>query len=285
MSDSSCDSQEEFSIVSPISILAKEIKEIRNKIMTIKKSVTKGDKKQKKVIQDEINVLENELKSKEEELKSLKLTAEIKEQSVEDFEVVNKINKARLKKDRRKEEKAAEWEANRQAALTEISNRPDFAKEESKAFTERLNLEGFKIIEIAADGHCLFSAIGCQLNPPQDHWQLRKLAAEYLKKNRNEFENFIELDCFNGDDVIEEDSFDYYCKKLESTGMWGGQVELEALSKVLGISITILQSEGSELNFNYCESEKECLKGRIYLSYHRHAYSLGEHYNALSKIE
>ena len=90
--DSACDSQEEFSTVSPISILAKEIKEDRNKIMAIKKSVTKGDKKQKKVIQDEINVLENELKAKEDELKSLKLKAEIKEKPGDDFEVI-KINK------------------------------------------------------------------------------------------------------------------------------------------------------------------------------------------------
>ena len=267
----------------PTSNLSAEIKELRNKIISIKKTVTKGDKKQKKAVQDEILTLESLLQSKQEELQGLKATLEA-ETKIEEGECGSEgvsatafVSKAKLKKERRKEEKAAEWEANRQAALEEIANRPDLALQESEAFNHRLTREGFRILEVSADGHCLFSAIGCQLNPPMDHWQLRTLAATYLKEHRPDFEHFIEM----GEEEVStsiDDRFVEYCRKLESTGMWGGQVELEALSHALNVTITVLQAHGPELNFNFGPSDT---KQRIYLSFHRHAFSLGEHYNAL----
>lgn len=263
---------------SPITILSSQIKELRNKIMSVKKSVTKGDKKQKKAIQDELNELESLLSAKQEELQKLKEAAandndaKTSDNCVENE--TNTISKARLKKERRKEEKAAEWEANRQAALQEIASRPDLALQESKSFDHRLSEKGFRIIEVAADGHCLFSAIGCQLDPPKDHWELRALAAKYLLEHREEYENFIELDSIESK-ADSTDKYQEYCRKLESTGMWGGQIELQVLSRSLNICVTVLQAEGPELVFNE-EAEQ-----KIYLSYHRFAFSLGEHYNAL----
>jgi OTU domain-containing protein 6 len=269
------------SVSSPINILSSEIKDLRNKIMSVKKSVTKGDKKQKKAIQDELNTLESLLTAKQEELQKLKDTTISNTNYNNDIEInnlTNSISKARLKKERRKEEKAAEWEANRQAALQEIASRPDLALQESKSFDHRLSQKGFRIVEVAADGHCLFSAIGCQLDLPKDHWELRALAAKYLLNHREEYENFIELDSIQTNhDSSDTDKYREYCRKLESTGMWGGQIELDVLSRCLGVCVTVLQAEGPQLVFN-AESEL-----KIYLSYHRFAFSLGEHYNALIK--
>lgn len=258
--------------------LSAEIKELRNKIISIKKSVTKGDKKQKKIIQDELNSLESLLIIKQDELKKLKDSLN----NSEEHEINTEgISKSRLKKERRKEEKAAEWEANREAALAEIAGRPDLALEESKAFAHNLSEKGFRILEIAADGHCLFSSIGCQLNPPKDHWELRSIAAKYLLEHRKEYEGFLDFDDETGSSGEEgrRDKYEEYCNKIESTGMWGGQMELEALSHALNISITVLQSSGPELVFN--PSKNNCQD--IYLSFHRFAFSLGEHYNALLK--
>lgn len=258
---------------SPTSILSAEIKDLRNKIVCVKKSVTKGDKKQKKAVQDEISLLEALLAVKQEELKKLKSLPVTENSATQEEGNNERISKTKLKKERRKEEKAAEWEANRQAALAEIASRPDLALEESKAFSHRLAQDGFRIVEIAADGHCLFSAIGCQLDPPRDHWELRAVAAKYLLDYREEYENFIELD------TNIPDAFSDYCQKLESTGMWGGQIELEALSRALEICIVVLQAGGPKLEFNEDAAEKQ----KIYLSYHRFAFSLGEHYNVLLK--
>lgn len=251
------------------SLLSKEIKEIRDKIISIKKTVTKGDKKQKKMIENEIGLLEVILSARQEELKRLKTCAPTPKNEEE------RSNKARLKKERRKEEKAAEWEANRQAALAEIDSRPDLALKESKSFAHQLSEKGFRIIEIAADGHCLFSSIGCQLDPPKDHWELRSLAAKYLSSHRSEYECFIDTEATAGT----ADKFEEYCRKIESTGMWGGQIELETLSRALNLTIIVLQSEGPEICFNSSQEQV------IYLSFHRFAFSLGEHYNALVRID
>lgn len=266
---------EDVTAPTPISILSAEIKDLRNKMISVKKSVTKGDKKQKKAVQDELNSMEILLAAKQEELQKLKdsvVNNEVEEHK--DF-----VSKAKLKKERRKEEKAAEWESNRRAALEEISSRPDLALEESKSFAHRLSQEGFRILEVSADGHCLFSAIGCQLDPPMDHWELRKLAGKYLREHREEYENYLELeeDDTTGGSI---DKFEIYCRKIESTGMWGGQIELDVLSHALDISITVIQAEGPEINFNF-QQGSDSKRPRIYLSFHRFAFSLGEHYNAL----
>ena len=271
---------------SPTSHLSAEIRDLRNKIISVKKTVTKGDKKQKKAVQDEIAALEIFLTMKQKELQKLKNSVVVAAptETCNSFDEEKIINKARMKKERRKEEKAAEWEANRQAALAEIASRPDLALEESKAFAHQLTQEGFRILEVAADGHCMFSAVGCQLEPARDHWELRKVAAEYLLNHRSEYEHFIDYDdeekAENGS-ADSDDKFINYCHKLESTGMWGGQIELQVLSRALDIGIVVLQAQAPKLEFNVEEGDKQ----RIYLSYHRHAFSLGEHYNALLKVE
>ena len=118
------------------------------------------------------------------------------------------------------------------------------------------------------------------MDPPKDHWELRSLAAKYLLNHRSEYECFIDFQSSN--DQAEADKYQDYCRKIESTGMWGGQIELEALSRALNITITVLQSEGPELNFNLPDDGSN---ERIYLSFHRYAFSLGEHYNALLRID
>ena len=55
----------------------KEKKDLQAKIQHIKKSASKGDKKKKKEVSDEITRLENEMKSRhEEEIKALTLVEE-----------------------------------------------------------------------------------------------------------------------------------------------------------------------------------------------------------------
>ena len=63
---------------------------------------------------------------------------------------------------------------------------------------------------------------------------------------------------------------------MASTPEWGGQVELLALSSVLRRSIEVIQADGPPMVVG------EHFTGpRLLLSYHRHAYGLGEHYNSV----
>lgn len=82
---------------------------------------------------------------------------------------------------------------------------------------------------------------------------------------------------------IEED-FDEYCRKIASVSdcVWGGQVELNALTHALRLPIWIYDTVqpvlkmGSEFGEGGHPSDPI-----VRLSFHRHYYSLGEHYNSV----
>ena len=63
---------------------------------------------------------------------------------------------------------------------------------------------------------------------------------------------------------------------MASTPEWGGQVELLALSSVLQRPIEVLQAEGAPMVVG-----EHLNTTRLLLTYHRHAYGLGEHYNSV----
>ena len=67
-----------------------------------------------------------------------------------------------------------------------------------------------------------------------------------------------------------------YCTKMASTPEWGGQVELLALSSVLQRPIEVIQAEGAPVVVG-----EQLTASRLLLTYHRHAYGLGEHYNSV----
>ena len=63
---------------------------------------------------------------------------------------------------------------------------------------------------------------------------------------------------------------------MASTPEWGGQVELLALSSVLKRPIEVIQAEGTPMVVG-----EQFTASRLLLTYHRHAYGLGEHYNSV----
>lgn len=68
-----------------------------------------------------------------------------------------------------------------------------------------------------------------------------------------------------------------YCDKVANTNDWGGQLELQALSAALKVPISIFTADSSTLEMGEEYKPIPPLK----LSYHRHAYSLGAHYNSV----
>ena len=67
-----------------------------------------------------------------------------------------------------------------------------------------------------------------------------------------------------------------------STHEWGGQLELQALTQILKAPITVHEA-GKEPVLMGAGGEGGGGGGAaaLQLSYHRHAYSLGEHYNSV----
>ena len=79
---------------------------------------------------------------------------------------------------------------------------------------------------------------------------------------------------------------------LEATAMWGGQLEVRALSCALGVPIDVYTADAPCLRMG-CESA--CDEGHaaaaawaaarpIRISFHRKYFTLGEHYNAVVAV-
>mmetsp|Transcript_12046 Transcript_12046/g.22410 ORF Transcript_12046/g.22410 Transcript_12046/m.22410 type:complete len:339 (+) Transcript_12046:108-1124(+) len=170
-----------------------------------------------------------------------------------------------------------------------------------------LHPRGLDVQEVEADGNCLYRAVGVQCrrlgldavdsNGEGCYGKIRELCANVLMgSNRAEFEPFAE--CGEGHAGDGNDgggthpaTFEEYVTNVRSTSTWGGQLELRALSEGLKCPIVVFSAEGSPLTMGaeYAPSaEKDGGDGNdwdkkkaLLLSFHRHYYALGEHYNSV----
>lgn len=80
---------------------------------------------------------------------------------------------------------------------------------------------------------------------------------------------------------LEGDGNDYqlYCDKVESSidAIWGGHVEVSAICAQLQITIWIYEADKPIIRMGEEYNTTPPLK----IAYHRHYYSLGEHYNSV----
>eukprot|EP00243_Klebsormidium_subtile_P001511 TRINITY_DN12685_c0_g1_i1.p1 TRINITY_DN12685_c0_g1~~TRINITY_DN12685_c0_g1_i1.p1 ORF type:complete len:334 (+),score=100.77 TRINITY_DN12685_c0_g1_i1:500-1501(+) len=156
---------------------------------------------------------------------------------------------------------------------------------ENQRLAEKLSPLGLALKEIKPDGHCLYRAVEDQLqlqgqpsNPTQDYLSLRKLAAVYMRAHKDDFLPFVTEHAteHEGDPDAQ---FEAYCKEVEETATWGGQLELGALAQALRQHISVYSA-----SLPVVEMGKEYERGMtqpLRLSYHQHAYGLGEHYNSV----
>jgi len=161
-----------------------------------------------------------------------------------------------------------------------------------KSWKKKLEPLGLKITEIKPDGHCLYRAVEHQLaflsggSSTYTFQGLREMVAAYMRKNASEFLPFFLSE--NGTDGTSEntltDRFENYCREVESTAAWGGQLELGALTHCLKKHIMIFSGSfpDVEMGKEYrSETGTGLSNSGIMLSYHRHAFGLGEHYNSV----
>ncbi|KAI8079773.1 uncharacterized protein BX664DRAFT_341423 [Halteromyces radiatus] len=189
-----------------------------------------------------------------------------------------KPNRAKLKKERREQE----MQRLREEAEKEAENQVDMGQLEIESIRELLVPMKLRVQEITADGHCLYNAIGAQLekryNEKETYQDLRKQTAKYMRQHPDDFIPFLYKD--NGD-LFSADDFEMYCNDIESTARWGGQLEILALSNIKQVPIHVIQMGAPVIKVNdEIYQDKQPLK----LAYHKHLYSLGAHYNSLLDI-
>lgn len=298
------------SVTDYLFICRKEISQLQNKEIELKKAAAKGSKAEqkakKKQVEEEITQLSSKLKEKQaEELASLgyntkkeneKSNLENLVKAIAGVSVTNQPDHAKPSKSSKRRGKRAQQEAAREQRIQEeqssiISDRAI----ENEKLEKKLEPFGLTINEIKPDGHCLYRAIEDQLAhfsggpSPYTYQELRLMVAAYMRKHASDF-----LPFFLSENAVEDDSdgslaerFERYCQEVESTAAWGGQLELGALTHCLGKHIMIYSGSfpdvemGKEYKSN---SETGSSDSSIRLSYHKHAFGLGEHYNSVVPI-
>ena len=109
---------------------------------------------------------------------------------------------------------------------------------------------------------------------------LRKLTANSLRKNKDSYLPFLTNQ--DKDELMNDNEFEKYCLNIETTKKWGGDVELEVISKEININIHVYQADAPLIKF---ECKKSILTKTLLISFHKYLYQLGAHYNSLIRIE
>jgi OTU domain-containing protein 6 len=109
--------------------------------------------------------------------------------------------------------------------------------------------------------------------PKKEPYQnVRYAAAEFMVANPDDFAPYM------------EEPLESYVQKIRDTAEWGGQLELQAISRAYSININVLQADGRVEKIS-CGTEKAADTHAVWVAYYRHTFGLGEHYNALKKVD
>ncbi|XP_054007075.1 deubiquitinase OTUD6B [Hylaeus anthracinus] len=273
----------------------KERKELQAQIQILKKSICKGDKKKKKEVTEEISRLEEALDEKQEEESTRWKVAHLNINNTED-ENIESYNDEVIKNDiqheqlthrvskaqKRRDKKAnAERERNERIIEQEALNVFGKRNVELQAIKKILQERGLMMFDIPSDGHCLYNAVAHQLKvigeTPLNFHELRTKTAVHLRENMNEFLPFISNP--DSDNVLSPEQYEKYCNDVAGTSAWGGAIELQVLSHVLKCPIEVIQATSA----SYIVGNEYSNGKRMILTYHRHMYELGAHYNSVTK--
>ncbi|KAI5705546.1 hypothetical protein M8J75_016248 [Diaphorina citri] len=266
----------------------KEKKELQAKVQILKKS--KGDKKKKKEVTEQIAQLESELNDRHtKELAELNATQpDKKEEAVEtkpeeggdDIQnVTDTLHGTKLGKAQRRREKKENEAREREARIKEQEkeNVHGVRNKEIDAIKKILKQNKLMIHEIPSDGNCLYSAILHQL-PVCSLSELRMRTANIMMEDPTEYLPYLTSKKTHS--MMSPEEFAEYCNALATTPAWGGQVEVRALSQVLKAPIRIVQASGPAILLG---EEFSGVKP-VTLCYHRHMYKLGAHYNSVKPL-
>jgi len=261
-----------------------EKKELRATIQQLKKSVN-NCKKKKKEVAEQITKLENDLKEKHErEMQELAThSCNTGDAPVENSDEKEDCQRApeksspKMSRAAKKRAKKAAEEREREAELKKEKEELLFTSPralELKKMTALLKERGLKVHDIPADGDCLFNAVSHQLGGDRSQSQLRHSAVEHIRRRKEDFLPFLTSQ--HTGDALSCEEFEQYCADMADTHVWGGQLEIQALSIVLQRKIEVLQAEGAPISVG-----EELPGAPLLLAFYRHAFRSGEHYNSV----
>lgn len=297
----------------------KEVKELQAKEIGMKKNAAKGSKAKqkakKKEVDEEIARLDAKMKARHmRELAGLDGSEGRKAEGRTDTNVGSDLDslvrmvagvgigkgvggEGRISKAQKRREKRSQQELEREQRIGEEQGSvPSKKAVEDGQFLKKLLPLGLQVKEVKPDGHCLYRAVEDQLrlrapsyptnlDSAVDFRVLRASAAQYMREHVDDFLPFVLAEAAGeeGEEASSMERFEQYCSQLESTAAWGGHLELQALAKVLHRPITVISADLPDVDIGqeFATDLGVPLQPPIRLSYHRHAFGLGEHYNSV----
>eukprot|EP00048_Salpingoeca_helianthica_P020394 m.6349 g.6349 ORF g.6349 m.6349 type:complete len:300 (+) comp4754_c0_seq1:50-949(+) len=262
----------------------KEQKELTARIQALKKSVPKGDAKRKKAVAAEIEKITAELNEKQKkELEEHKKAQQAAPAPAADTAAADPADAALdetsekqsqepakpTRAQRRRDKKETETQERTKRIAEAKHKGPTEHDKEMKKILEQLQPLSLRVDQIPSDGHCLFRAVASQLSPSPSVSDLRARVAAHMLANQVEFAPFVMAE----DGEASEEHFKEHCNRIATTSEWGGQPELRAIAELLQRHVRVFQASGP-MSFGN-ESDPP-----INVTFHRHQYHLGEHYNA-----
>jgi len=139
-----------------------------------------------------------------------------------------------------------------------------------KQFNDTLVPKGVYMRDVEGDGNCLFRSIADHIDGDEnDHEKYRKMAVEYITKNKEYFALFL----------LDDEKIEDYIQDMSEDGTWGGHFELVALSYLLNVKFALYIKDKEDPVIVKC-SEKELRNAKyVHLAYH-----VDEHYSSIRKL-
>lgn len=201
-------------------------------------------------------------------------------------DTVNYSTEAKKTKAARKKErqKSKNFERERTKAEIAANAGPSLREDELAIINGHLISDFLVVKDIISDGNCLYRALADQLEFVGVNGEggnqgnltfndLRSRAADYLRTHSEEFAPFLGMEPTSQE-------FGRYCTNVERDAEWGGQIEIRALSACLQRQIYIYDASTPLIVMGDEYIENSPLK----ITYHRHYFALGEHYNSVKAI-
>lgn len=183
-----------------------------------------------------------------------------------------KQEKARKKKlEKKQKQLEAERKREEEIEAERLAAGPSAKELEIKRMEELyLKPAGLKIRDVAADGNCLYRAVAEQVDDAEDYRAVRSICADALLQHEEEYAPFAESH--------DHGSYVNYVERVRNSTDWGGHLELRALATALKRPVVVYSADAAPLKMGEEEDGDDIL-----VSYHRHYYALGEHYNSVTK--
>ena len=139
--------------------------------------------------------------------------------------------------------------------------------DDEQTLRQQLNQLGLRPEAMAADGNCFFRALSDQRwGSDAHHVALRRDVVAYMIANRIDFEPFIE----------DDEKFDTYVTRMATDGVWAGNLELQAASKVCFANLCVHQPNQPRWEIvTYPRAQQR---------YFHVTYTDGEHYNSVRLV-